>query len=227
MNEVAILLVDDHVLVRQGIRLLLEEEVRFKVVGEAESGDEAIPLARRLNPDVILMDVHMPKGIDGITATRRIQEELPQIKVLMLTMYDDEPHIEKMLQAGASGIIFKHDSSSEIVEALRYVFDNTRRPYPPRPYLPNKLPDVMRKRLLEAHDSPDEQTAPLLSPRESEVLSLIAKGHINKEIADRLHISVKTVEAHRAHIIERIGAKSKADLIHYAVTHELMSPRIP
>ena len=93
MTAIRILLVDDHVLVRQGIRLLLEEDPGLKVVGEAESGDAAIPLAQRLRPDVVLMDVHMPKGIDGITATRRIREELPQTHVLMLTMYDDEPHL--------------------------------------------------------------------------------------------------------------------------------------
>ncbi len=222
MNRIDILLVDDHVLVRQGIRLLLEEEATFNVVGEAESGDEAIPLALRLHPNVILMDVHMPKGIDGITATRRIGEELPETKVLMLTMYDDEPHIEKMLQAGAAGVIFKHDSSAEIVQAIHAIVDTGR-----TPYLPAKIPDTMRKRLVQYHESPEQHAAPLLSPRETEVLSLIAKGHTNKEIGDRLHISIKTVEAHRAHIIERIGARTKADLINYAVTHELITLNTP
>lgn len=222
MNKINILLVDDHVLVRQGIRLLLEEEPAFSIVGEAQSGDEAIPLALKLQPDVILMDVHMPKGIDGITATRRIEEELPKTKVLMLTMYDDEPHIEKMLQAGAVGVIFKHDPSSEIVQAIHSVVSAGH-----TPYLPAKIPAAIRQRLMKSTESREQPTAPLLSPRESEVLSLIAKGYTNKEIADRLHISVKTVEAHRAHIIERIGAQTKADLIDYAVAHELINLTTP
>lgn len=160
MKEISILLVDDHVLVRQGIRLLLEEESGLKVVGEAD-GDEAIPLAQRYRPDVVLMDVHMPKGIDGITATRR------------------------------------------------------------------KVGSAMQTRLLEALKSPSEHSLPLLSPRETEVLALIAKGHTNKEIADRLHISVKTVEAHRSHIMSRIGAESRADLMEYAVNYDLITHNAP
>lgn len=222
MTAIRILLVDDHVLVRQGIRLLLEEDPGLKVVGEAESGDEAIPLAQRFRPDVVLMDVHMPKGIDGITATRRIREELPQTQVLMLTMYDDEPHLEKMLQAGASGVVFKHDSSEEIVRAVQAVVQ--KRDWP---YLPSKVGSAMRARLLEAVKFPSENSLPLLSPRETEVLALIAKGHTNKEIADRLHISVKTVEAHRAHIVSRIGAESRADLIQYAMNYDLIARNRP
>ncbi|QQE78281.1 response regulator transcription factor [Alicyclobacillus sp. SO9] len=214
---VNIMLVDDHVIVRQGIRLLLEEEDDFLVVAEAESGDEAIPVALSHHPDVVLMDVHMPQGIDGITATRRLREELPDTKVIMLTMFDDEAHIEKMLQAGAAGVVLKNDSSSEIVAAIYRVTQRGAN----EPYLPTKMSDSLRERLLSRLQSPVDSSSPLLSPRETEVLTLIAKGYINKEIAERLHISVKTVETHRARIIERIGAQSKADLVSYAVNHGL------
>ncbi|MCF8566100.1 response regulator transcription factor [Alicyclobacillus tolerans] len=222
MGEITILLVDDHVLVRQGIRALLEEEPGLKVVGEAQTGDEALPVAFKLQPQVVLMDVHMPKGIDGITATRRIREALPNTRVIMLTMLDDEAHIERMLEAGASGVLFKHDSSDEIIKAIHA----TSTPGAP-PYLPARLPDPLRKRVFMHLNNPNKETAQLLSPRETEVLTLIALGHTNKEIADRLHISIKTVEAHRAHIIERIGADSRADLIQYAVNHDLIMRGMP
>ena len=216
MTPTTILLVDDHALVRQGIRRLLEEENNLKVIGEAETGDEAVPLAISLQPDVVLMDVHMPKGIDGIAATRRIRESVPTARVLMLTMFDDEQHIERMLSAGASGVLFKHDSSDEIVQAIQSTLAS-----PSTPYLPARVPLESRTRLMhELHSHKHHRS--LLSPRETEVLTLIARGYTNKEIADRLHISVKTVEAHRAHIVDRIHAQSRADLIRYAASQHLI-----
>ncbi|QSO52379.1 response regulator transcription factor [Alicyclobacillus curvatus] len=216
MTATTILLVDDHALVRQGIRRLLEEDSTLKVIGEAESGDEAVPLAISLQPDVVLMDVHMPKGIDGIVATRRIRESVPTARVLMLTMFDDEPHIERMLNAGASGVLFKHDSSDEIIEAIRSTLAS-----PSTPYLPARIPLESRTRLVHQLQNRKHQRS-LLSPRETEVLTLIARGYTNKEIADRLHISIKTVEAHRAHIVERVHAQSRADLIRYAASQDLI-----
>ena len=216
MNPTTILLVDDHALVRQGIRRLLEENSDLKVVGEADTGDEAIPLAVNLQPDVILMDVHMPKGIDGIVATKHIRETVPDSRILMLTMFDDEPHIERMLNAGANGVLFKHDSSAEIVEAIRSVLTSAT-----AVYLPARIPLDTRMRILQrstGHTPPRT----LLSTRETEVLTLIAHGYTNKEVADRLHISVKTVEAHRAHIMNRVNARTRADLIRYAASQDLI-----
>lgn len=216
MQPTTILLVDDHALVRQGIRRLLEEDNNLKVVGEADTGDEAIPLAMSLQPDVILMDVHMPKGIDGIVATRHIRDSLPDSHILMLTMFDDEPHIERMLSAGANGVVFKHDSSDEIIEAIRSVFAS-----PSTPYLPARIPLETRTRILQRLKA-QKGSRTLLSPRETEVLTLIARGYTNKEVANRLHISIKTVEAHRAHIVERVHARSRADLIRYAASQHLI-----
>ena len=210
------MLVDDHALVRQGIRLILEEEPDFEVIGEADSGDRAVALAVAEKPDVILMDMHMPGGMDGIKAAKKILEELPDTRILMLTMYDDEPHIEKMLQAGIAGVLFKHDPSTEIIQAIRATAIE-------QPYLSDRILPDMRQRIAEHLSHPEEVLTPLLTPRETEVLGLIAYGYTNKEIAQRLHISVKTVEVHRSHIVERIGAESKADLIQYALNQHLIA----
>jgi len=197
--------------------MILEEDKGLEVVGEAKSGEEAVTVSLRERPAIVLMDVHMPGGIDGITATRRIMSALPDTLVLMLTMYDDEPHLERMLLAGAAGILFKHDPSSEILHAMRLASSQ-------HPYLPQRLSEEVRQRLLHKLQNPRKDEAPLLTPRETEVLSLVANGYTNKEIAERLYISVKTVEAHRSHIVERIGAESRSDLIQYALTHGLIAP---
>ncbi len=211
-----ILLVDDHALVRQGIRLIIEEDEHLQVIGEADSGESAIDFVKIHQPDVVLMDVNMPGGMDGIKAAKKILEENPHTRILMLTMYDDEPLIEQMLLAGVVGVIFKHDPSTEIIKAI-YATEQER------PFLSDRISSEARKRILDHLDHPDEAITPLLTPRETEVLGLIAYGYTNREIAQRLQISVKTVEAHRSHIVERIGAESKADLIHYALNHHLIA----
>ncbi len=211
-----ILLVDDHALVRQGIRLIIEEDEHLQVIGEAHSGESAIDFVKLHQPDVVLMDVNMPGGMDGIKAAKKILEENPLTRILMLTMYDDEPLIEQMLLAGVVGVIFKHDPSTEIIKAI-YATEQER------PFLSDRISSEARKRILDHLDHPDEVITPLLTPRETEVLGLIAYGYTNREIAQRLQISVKTVEAHRSHIVERIGAETKADLIHYALNHHLIA----
>ncbi len=211
-----ILLVDDHALVRQGIRLIIEEEVGLEVIGEADSGEKAIESAKQLQPDVILMDVNMPGGMDGIKAAKKILEADSKIRILMLTMYDDEPLIEKMLLAGISGVLFKHDPSTEIIRAIHIAEYQ-------QPFLSERISPEARTRIMDHLEHPDEVLTPLLTPRETEVLGLIAYGYTNREIAQRLHISVKTVEVHRAHIVERIGAETKADLIQYALNHHLLT----
>ncbi|PWI58479.1 response regulator [Sulfoacidibacillus thermotolerans] len=219
MKEIRIILVDDHALVRQGVRTLLEEEPGFHVVAEAETGDDAIPLAVREQPDVMLLDVHMPRGVDGVTAARRIKEAVPSTRIFMLTMFDDEVHLERMLLAGVDGILFKHDSSQEIISAIRSGKGV--------PYLPPRIRPEVRQRLLDLLKAPAKsQGVTVLTPRETEILAFIAQGYTNREIAERLHISVKTVEAHRARIVERIGAESRVDLIQYALQHGLIAKPI-
>ncbi|WP_274651362.1 response regulator transcription factor [Paenibacillus humicola] len=208
MNKKKLVIIDDHPLVRKGLRLIFDEESDFKVIGEGSSGEEAVLLAERLNPDAMLMDVHMPSGLDGVTAARHIRELHPQIRLIMLTMFDDNAHIEKMMAVGVEGIIFKHDDSQEIIEALRT--GNLR-----SPYLPSRLPDEVRKRILKK--SRNAGLFDALSPRETEVLIFLANGFTNKEISSKLFISVKTVETHRSNIMRRLQLESRADLVNYAL----------
>lgn len=208
MQTIKVVIVDDHALVRQGLRLIFEGVSDILVVGEGASGDEALLLAERLAPDVILMDVHMPLGLDGITAARHIRELNPQIRIVMLTMFDDDAHVEKMLSAGIDGILFKHDDSIEILEAIR---KGTTR----QPYLPKRLSNETRERLLQR--SREDVFFHELSPRETEVLILLANGFTNKEVSNRLHISVKTVETHRSNIMKRLHLDSRAELVNYAL----------
>lgn len=220
-TTVKIMLVDDHALVRQGIRSLLVAQPWIQVVGEAATGDSAIPLAVKLRPDVLLMDVHMPKGLDGLTATRRVREALPSTKILILTMFDEEPLMDRMLRAGANGILLKHDTSDEIIRAITFVCTE---PESTLPFLPSSLAEEVRDRLLHRNRLHRDDESPILSLREMEVFTFIVNGYTNREIAERLHISTKTVEAHRAHIMERLGATSRADLVRYAGQNNLMLP---
>lgn len=202
-----VLIIDDHTLVRQGLRLILESVPDISVIGEGSSGDDAILLTERYHPNTILMDVHMPPGLDGITATRHIRAAYPDVRIIMLTMFDDDAHVEKMLASGVSGILFKHDESHEIIEAIRTGNPN-------HPYLPKRLSRETRNRLQ--HLSRDLEQH-VLSPRETEVLVYLASGYTNKEISNKLHISVKTVETHRANIMKRLELESRSDLVNYAL----------
>jgi two-component system, NarL family, response regulator NreC len=208
MNKKKLVIIDDHPLVRKGLRLIFEEESDIIVVGEGSSGEEAVILAERLNPDAILMDVHMPYGLDGVTAARHIRELHPQIRLVMLTMFDDNAHIERMIAVGVDGIVFKHDDSKEILEALR---TGTSR----SPYLPSRLPYEVRERILKK--SRKAELFDNLSPRETEVLIFLANGFTNKEVSSKLYISVKTVETHRSNIMRRLHLESRADLVNYAL----------
>lgn len=212
MLSLRVLIVDDHSLVRHGLRLIIESQPGFTVAGEASSGEEGILLAERLVPDCVLMDVHMPKGLDGITAARHIHEALPTTRVIMLTMFDDDVHLERMLSAGVAGVLFKHDDSAEILDAI--VNGRTK-----RPYLPKRIAPETRHRLLEQHTLPDDLP---LTTRETEVLVYLANGFTNKEIATRLMISVKTVETHRANIMKRLGLQTRSDLVEYALKNGYM-----
>lgn len=219
MTPLRILIVDDHVLVRHGLRLLIEEHPATVVVGEASSGEEALILAEKLNPDVILMDVHMPKGLDGITAARHIHEILPHIRVIMLTMFDDDAHVEKMLAAGVAGVLFKHDDSAEILEAILCAQQHA-------PHLPHRISEGSRRRLLASLAQRGEES--LLTARETEVLVCLANGFTNKEIAGKLVISVKTVETHRANIMKRLDLQTRSDLVDYALKNGFLeNPHAP
>jgi two-component system response regulator NreC len=210
-----VLIADDHQIVREGLRTMLEKEHDIKVVGEAEDGRMTLRLARELVPDVVIMDVAMP-DLNGIEATRQIVAELPGVKIIALSMHDDRRFVLNMLKAGAAGYMLKDCAFKDLAKAIRVVMAN-------KTYLSNEIADIVVKDYL-ASSTPIESSAfHLLSPREREVLQLIAEGKTSAQMADSLHISVKTVETHRQQIMAKLKIKSVAELTKYAIREGLTS----
>lgn len=212
-----VLLVDDHAVLRAGVRRLLEDEDDFEVVGEAADGLGAVEAASRLEPDVAVVDLTLPK-LDGVEATRRILEESPNTRVLVLTMHEEPAFVERVLEAGASGYLLKRAAESDLIGAIRAVCSGEG-------YVD---PGVARSLLsgfsrLPEHDSDTRR----LSPREQEILCLIAWGHTNREIAERLVISQKTVESHKARLMDKIGLRTRAELVRHAKEAGLMDSPPP
>ena len=205
-NKISVLLVDDHSLVRRGFRRMLEDETDIQVVGEASSGTEAVELARKLKPQVILMDCAL-QGESGITATRKIIEALPDTAVLMLSMHSEETLVRQSLEAGARGYILKNASDLDLAAAIRRVLDG------------NVVLDPQLKRTETLRG----ERAGGLTSRELEVLQLIAMGKSNKEIASDLDLSVNTVAVHRANIMNALGLHKTAELVVYAIRNGLVN----
>jgi len=210
---IRVLIADDHTLLRAGLRTLLNRETDFTVVGEASDGNEAINLAKELQPDVVLMDISMP-GYGGIEATRTLRNELPDTHVLVLTFHEDESLLQEALRAGASGYIVKRAFESELINAIKAV---TRGDLYVHPAMARALlgPPIERQ---EKNLNP---TA-ILTPREIEVLRLLANGYTNQQIADTLSISVRTVETHRSHLTTKINLHSRSELVRYAIENALL-----
>lgn len=213
-KSIRVLVVDDHTVLRDTLRLLLEMNGEVEVVGEAADGRQAIDLAEQLRPDVILMDTAMP-GLNGIEATTVIRKRLPKVKVLILSGYGHEDQVRNALRAGASGYVLKSSSSEELLLAIRTVSQSNT-------YLSQSLAegDRLRSYLLASEGRTTREAS--LSAREREVLQLIAEGYTNKAIAERLFISVKTVEAHKEHIVQKLGVRGSAELIRYAIRKGLI-----
>lgn len=204
------MLADDHVVVRSGLRMLLQARSDIEIVGEAEDGREAIEKVKVLRPDVILMDVQMP-DINGIQATKRIKEVSPETAVLALTMHEDDHYFFEMLHAGASGYVPKRAAPDELVNAIRTVNRGEVFLYP-------SLQKRLVKDYLQRAESGDHlMVQDDLTPRELEVLTLIAEGMTNPEIAEELVISVKTVDRHRENIMRKLNLHSRIDLVKYAI----------
>jgi two-component system response regulator NreC len=211
--KTTILLADDHAIFRAGLKLLLESQPDFAVIGEAASGQEAIAAARALQPDLVLMDVAMP-GINGFEATRRIRADSPKTQVLALTMHENEQYFFQMLQAGAAGYVIKGAPPEELIDAIRSVTRGQAYLSPP---LTRRLLDDYLTRVREGQHAGDP-----LTDREREVLRLIAEGLTSKEIAGRLAISPYTVERHRANAMAKLDLHNRADLIRYAIRKGLI-----
>lgn len=208
MSEpVRVLIADDHTIVRSGVRLLLETEADIDVVGEATDGQQAVAMAETLQPQVILMDIAMP-GMDGLEATRWIKARWPNIHILVLTMHRSDDYFFEMLKAGASGYILKGSETSELIQAVRTVARGEVFLYP-----------IMASKLVRDYlDLVDGGDSPIssLSPREKEILMLLAEGFSNKEIAEKLVLSLSTIHTHRNNLMKKLGLTSRHELIRYA-----------
>jgi len=208
---IRVLVVDDHAVVRTGLRRVLDAEADIETVGEAPNAERAVFEALESKPDVVLMDVVMPgkTGIEGLPA---LLQAVPEAKVLMLSMQDDPQYVREAFEAGASGYVLKEAADTDVVEAVRAVAAGERYVHP-----------ALGARLVAA-DSEERRRAESdpLSDREREVLRLLALGHTNQEIAELLFISVRTAETHRAHIMQKLGLSTRAELVHYALEHGLL-----
>ena len=212
---IKILLCDDHAVVRMGLKMLLNNNKDIEVIGEASEGDEAIGLAQELKPNVVIMDLSMPHGKDGLTATAELKKLMPEVAILILTMHDDEEYLFRAIQVGASGCILKSAPQEELLGAIRSVSNGNAYLHP-----------SATKRLMEEYIGSVKQgnsdTFHLLSDREKEVLTLIAKGFSNKEIAEKLFISVKTVETHKSNLMEKLQMKTRPELVAFALKKGLL-----
>ena len=212
-RKIKVLIADDHTIVRSGVRLLLDAEPDIEVVGEALDGAEAVEFVELLRPGVVLMDITMP-GMDGMEATRRIKAEWPETNVLVLTMHRRDEYFFEMLKAGASGYVLKGAETNELIRAVRTVSRGEVFLYPT---MTRKLVQDYLDRITGGSEPKD-----LLTPREQQILSLLAEGYSNKEIAERLVISPSTVYTHRSSLMEKLDLTSRHELIRYARRHGLL-----
>ena len=214
MDKIRILLVDDHTILRDGIRLLLEAEPDLIVVGEAEDGRTAVKLACQLKPDVVLMDIAMPL-LNGLEATRQIKHDCPHAKVLILTMHENEEYIRQALASGAMGYILKDAAARELLNAIHAVHRGEA-------ILSPAVTRLVVENYLRWGDIQKDSSTNRLSPREREVLQLIAEGYSNKQIAEILCISIKTVQAHRMNLMSKLDLHDRAELIKYAIQRKII-----
>ncbi|HEV7373467.1 MAG TPA: response regulator transcription factor [Pyrinomonadaceae bacterium] len=210
MNKLRILLAEDHETIRDGLKLLVNSQPDMEIVGEAENGRVALQLAQELLPDVVVMDVSMPE-LNGLQATKKLKQKCPQVKVLTLTRHTDDGYLQQLLQAGASGYVLKQSKSAELLRAIRAVVNGQT--YLDPAITEKAVTQIRGGKRASRGSSPDAN----LSDRETEVLRLIAWGYINKEIAARLNLSVKTVEVHKANGMRKMGMKSRVDIVRYAL----------
>lgn len=214
MAGVNILLADDHTIVRDGIKTLLEDEVGFNIVTEVQNGVKAVEACENHDVDVVIMDISMPK-MNGIEATEQIKEEHPEIKILALTMLDEDQHIRKMIEAGASGYILKSSDKDELVEAITSILEGQHY------FSEDATRSVMMDLVRGESEKPTSDPAQL-TDREKEILEYIVKQYTNQQIADELYISIRTVDAHRRNLLQKTGAKNTAGLVTYAIKHNLV-----
>ncbi|MDQ3571986.1 MAG: response regulator transcription factor [Actinomycetota bacterium] len=212
VERMRVVIADDHGIVRSGVRMLLERQADIEVIGEAEDGAAARDLVIREKPDLAILDVKMPK-LTGLQATREIRAQVPEVAVLILSMYDDERYLFEALKAGASGYVLKAQADSDLMAAVRAVEKG-------EPFLTPAAQQALIKDVLgEGAVRQDD-----LTPREEEIVKLVAEAHTNKEIAEVLHLSEKTVENHRSNAMRKLGMRDRVELVRYAIRKGLIEP---
>ncbi|TMJ77895.1 MAG: response regulator transcription factor [Alphaproteobacteria bacterium] len=215
---VRILLADDHDVVRRGLRVLLQEHAGWEICGEAMTGREAVDLAREMQPDVAIIDLMMP-DLNGLGVTSQIRKASERTQVLIFTMHHNETLIHGVLEAGARGYLLKTDAEQHVVTAVETLLRG-------QPYFSAQVSETVLEGFLRSgrHAAADSAVVPRLTPREREIIQLLAEGHRNKKIAQMLGISIKTVETHRTALMRKIGVKSIVELVRYAVRNNLTEP---
>ncbi len=214
-KTIRIIVADDHQIVRQGLRILLEAEPDMEVLGEADNGRKVLKMAQELLPDVIIMDLSMPE-LNGIEATRQILAEAPGVRIIALSMHSDSLFVLNMIRAGASGYLLKDCALEELVKAIRTVVNQ-------KTYLSPGVSDIVIRDFVTGWQTTSSSAFSVLSAREREVLQLMAEGRTTNQIADGLCVSVKTVEAHRKQVMNKLGIHSVAELTKYAIRQGLTS----
>lgn len=214
-KNIRIVIVDDHAIFTEGLKLLLHKQPEIRVVGEAKNGREAIEIVKKLNPDLVIMDVAMP-DMNGIEATRTIMAAIPSIKIIGLSVHTARKFVIEMLRAGAVGYLLKECAADDLIKAVKIVMQN-------RIYLPDSISDILVKDYMFLMNQKESSAFSLLSDRECEVLQLIAEGKTTKEIAFDLNISIKTVEVFRNKIMKKLGIYTIAELTKYAVREGITS----
>ena len=215
MPKIKILVVDDHAIVREGVRMILAKEGDLEVVGEAGDGQQALDLTERAQPDVVIMDISMP-GMGGIEATQTIRAKHPEVQVLALTMHEDESYVFQLLRAGAAGYVLKRAAAQDLVQAVRAAAKGEAFLYP------SVARKVVEDYLRRVESGEERQRYDGLTTREKEILTLIAQGLSNQQIAEKPFISIKTVQTHRAHILEKLGLHDRTELVRYAIRKGLI-----
>jgi DNA-binding NarL/FixJ family response regulator len=208
MKKIRILLAEDHAMVREGLKLLIDSQPHMQVIGEAENGQAAVERSQELMPDIVLMDVSLPE-MNGLKATEKLRRECPHIKVVALTRHKDQGYLHEVMRAGAAGYVLKQNTAGELIHAIEAVASGGN-------YLDPAIAGKLIERYIGGQAKMNSETQGELSPREAEVLRLIAWGYSNKEIAARLDISIKTVEAHKAKSSRKLGLQSRIDIVRFA-----------
>lgn len=214
MKPIRVIIADDHVIMREGVALILDSKPEFEVVGQATNGKQAVELVETLRPDIALLDVNMPE-LNGIDAAKLIHECCPNTKTLMLTMHNDDAIFFDAVQIGASGYVLKGSRPDELIQALQEVHKG-------HVYLSPPMTRKLVTSYLETADSSKNSQFDLLTERETQVMQLLARGLTNREIAEQLVISPSTVQTHRTHIMEKLGLSNRAELVRYVLQHGLL-----